>query len=602
MRIVQIRIKNFRCIKTLDFTPVQHNVLIGRVDAGKSSILNALALALDADAGRKYRPVEEMDFFEGKMFDDEKPISIEIEVILSHCSPEEQNHFLDYWEPWDTENQRLIQDAEEISVLDDPKKLFAFRIAFQAKYDTNEKEIVWVWYYPKFSFLGGSVEYRACPRSDREKIGFFLIPAERDISKALSFTRYSALDKALRHDKISLDQEINKIGSELRGVGKFLFANTDFEKLINEIELSVEKLLNLSRDSARKLSFEVSGLGHYDIMNILKAFVLQEGSSKAYPISNQGGGAKQVIVLATLRMLAARKKSCIIAIEEPEVGLHPYMQRALTRDLLKTGCQTIITTHSTHIAQVAKQENLHLMVEAKFGEKGILNTTPCNGLGCSSETIKAVRQNAGHYPLDLLDCHFAPRILLVEGAGDREALPELLRKLSDIEKEKEDFDGLGMAVMPCAGKPTIPKMAPYFKSFGKTVYALVDNEKSTSQLNPEIVASCNCTFIWPAGKAIEKILLDVATEKTLDNFISEVTESGEEYFVEALKRGNSFADKTEAVLRFLKKNKAAHRQFATLLPAEEIPKAVSLLLEKLNKVCSGQDLGKEVLLSDPANP
>jgi putative ATP-dependent endonuclease of OLD family len=599
MRIVQIRIRNFRCIKVLDFSPRRHNIMIGLVDAGKSSILNALSLALDADTGRKFRPVEEMDFFEGKMLDDEgKPISIEIEVTLSHCSPEEQNYFFEYWEPWNTEKRILSENSDEISVLDDKKNLFAFRITFQAKYDTNEKEIVCIWYFPKFSFIGGGTEYKACPRSDREKVGFFLIPAERDINKALSFTRYSALDKALRHDKISLDQEINKIGAKLQGVGNFLFDNKHFGNLIDEIEDSVERLLNLSRDSSRKLTFEVSGLGHYDIMNILKAFVLREGSPKSYPISNQGGGAKQVIVLATLRMLASRKKSCIIAIEEPEVGLHPYMQRALTRDLLKTGCQTIITTHSTHIAQVASQESLHLLVDTIPGTKVILNTIPCKDIACSAETIRTVRQNSGHFPSELLDCHFAPRVLLVEGPGDREAVPDLLRKLSDAAENEEDLDGLGVAVMPCASKESIAKMAPYFKSFKKDVFALIDNEESTSRSNQDIISSCDCTFLWPKGKAIEKVLLDGIAESTLDTFIKEVTEFGDDYFSKTGSAGKTFAGKSDDVFKYLKKNKTAHRQFAALLPVEEISKAAAQFLKELNSVCSGQNLGKEVLLCD----
>jgi putative ATP-dependent endonuclease of OLD family len=599
MQIVKIKINNYRCIKTLIFSPLQHNVLIGRVDAGKSSVLNALALVLDSDVGRKYRPVEEMDFYEGRMFDDEgKALSIEIEVTLSHCSPEEKNQFFEYWEPWNGEKNELLEHADDISVIDNGKNIFAFRIAFKAEYDVTEKEIISLWYYPKFSFIGGNSERRICPRTDREKVGFFLIPAERDINKALSFTRYSALDKALRHDRISLDQEINKIGGTLQGAGALLFENEQFEELIKEVEQSVEKLLHLNRTSSRKLTFEVSGLGHYDIMNILRAFVLPEGAPKAYPINNQGVGAKQVIVLATLRMLAARKKSCIIAIEEPEIGLHPYMQRGLTRDILGTSCQTLITTHSTHIAHVAGRNALHLIIDSKDGEKTILNTTPCNDMGCSAETIRSVQKNAGHYPLDMLECLFAPRVLLVEGPGDREAVPELLRKLSDVDIKKDDLDSLGIGVMPCEGKEAIPKMAPYFRVFNKEVYSLVDNEQSTAESNPQIVAACDCTFIWPERRAIERILLDSVGEGTLDTFIGEVTDYGDSYFAHAGTAKKDFAGKKDDVFRYLKSNKSAHRHFASLIPPGEIAGAVSLLGEKLNAVCTGTNLGSEVILGD----
>ncbi len=600
MQIVKATIHNYRCIKSLSFCPSQHNVVIGRVDVGKSSFLSALALVLDADVGRRFRPVEEMDFYQGNMFDNVgNPVSIEIEVTLSHCSDEEKDNFFEYWEPWDTEKAELIEHAEDISIIDDKKNLFAFRIAVRAAYDANEKEIRCLWYYPKFSFIGGNLEWRACPRTDREKVGFFLIPAERDINKALSFTRYSALDKALRHDRISLDKEITKIGGTLQGAGAYLFENEQFEELINEVEQSVEKLLNLSRDaSSRKLTFEVSGLGHYDIMNILRAFVLPEGSPKAYPINNQGVGAKQVIVLATLRMLAARKKSCIIAIEEPEIGLHPYMQRGLTRDILGTSCQTLITTHSTHIAQVAGRDALHLIIDSRGGEKTIFNTTPGKHMGCSAETIRAVQKNAGHYPLDLLECLFAPRVLLVEGPGDREAVPELLRKLSDIDSKKDDLDGLGIGVMPCEGKEAIPKMAPYFRMLNKEVYSLVDDEPSTDQSNPQIISACDCTFIWPERKAIERILLDSVGESTLDKFIAEVTDYGENYFAHSRASAKDLSGKKEDVFLYLKNKKTGHRHFASLIPRDEIAEAVKRLSVKLNELCSGASLGSEVHLGD----
>lgn len=360
MQIVQVKIINFRCIKNILFTPSNHNIIIGRVNSGKSTLLNAISLVLDPDVSRRYRPVDDLDFFEGKTLDEKgQPIPMVIEITLSNCTEEEKNPFFEYWEPWERDKKRLIENSDNISVLDNENNQFAFRIGFQAKYDLNEREIVHCWYYPKFSFHGGSDEYRTCYRPDREKTGYFLIPAERDISKALSFTRYSALDKALRADKINLENEVGTIAAEVRGVGGHLFDNKDFESLIKEIESQVETMLELNPEIVRKLTFELSGLRHYDIMNVLKAFVQNQGAPQPYPVTNQGMGAKQVITLATLRMLAARKNSCMLGIEEPENSLHPHMQRSLVRDLLRANCQTFITTHSVHVAQVADQENVY---------------------------------------------------------------------------------------------------------------------------------------------------------------------------------------------------------------------------------------------------
>jgi predicted ATP-dependent endonuclease of OLD family len=70
MRIVRIKIDNFRSIKNLIFYPETHNILIGQINSGKSTLLNALALALDPDIGRRSQVVEEMDFYNTKLFEE----------------------------------------------------------------------------------------------------------------------------------------------------------------------------------------------------------------------------------------------------------------------------------------------------------------------------------------------------------------------------------------------------------------------------------------------------------------------------------------------------------------------------------------------------
>ena len=602
MQIVQIKIENYRCIKNILFNPGNHNIIIGRVNSGKSTLLNAISLVLDPDVSRRYRPVDDLDFFEGKTLDENgEPIPMEIEVTLSDCTEDEKNQFFEYWEPWDSVNNNLITDSDDISVLDNANNKFSFRIGFQAKYDLNEREIVHYWYYPKFSFQSGSVEYRNCYRPDREKVGYFLIPAERNISKALSFTRYSALDKALRADKINLENEVGTIAKKVKGVGAHLFDNKDFETLIKEIESQVETMLELNPDIVRKLTFELSGLRHYDIMNVLKAFVQNQGALQPYPVTNQGMGAKQVITLATLRMLAARKNSCMLGIEEPENSLHPHMQRSLVRDLLRANCQTFITTHSVHVAQVADQEHVYAFLDEGNGNKKILNTYPSTTPDYDKETLKAMKRIMWHYPSDVLDSLFSPRTLLVEGPGDREAVPVLIRKLADsVKGEKADLDGLGIAVVPSLGKQVIPKATPYYKHLGKTVYALVDNEKGSASCNIDIVAGCECSFFWGKNTAIEKVLLQDAGEATLNLFIEQIESLGDDFFSQSNIKSKDHEGKKQDVIRYLKK-RHAHRHFAELLPLTEVSKPVKDLWEKLGLICSNKEIHKEVILNASDN-
>jgi len=600
MRIVRVTINNFRTIKSLTFHSSQHNVLIGPLNVGKSTLLNAIALVLDPDVGRRYQAVDEMDFYARNLIDaDDRPVPINIEITVAHCSASDRNDFLEYWEPWNSETKELLEDADNIKILDDKRYEFAFRMAFRAAYDRDEGGISYFWYYPKFSFLEGSAERRVCPRKDREKVGFFLIPAERNVRKALSFSRYSALDKALRADDVSLEKQVADVVAQVKGKGNLLFDNKGFSNLIQEMEKQVEVLLRLRPGIERRILFELSDLGHYGIMNALRAFVALDGQDEAYPISSQGMGAKQVIVLAALRMLSKRRASSILAIEEPETGLHPHMQRSLVDDLLRSASQTFITTHSVHVAQTVGQDHIFCLLDAGNGARRIVPVIPSSEYGYDAKTIRKVTQLCGHHPTDVLDALFAPSVLLTEGVGDREAVPTLLRRLCHVAgSTNRDLDGLGIAIIPCQSKQSIPKIAPYFKTqLGKRVYALVDSEPSTVGDNPKVVAACDYTFIWPERCSIEKVLLLGAKDKSIDAFIHYITNDlGDDYFTNAGSATHDACGKRTDVFRYLKGEKARHRLFAERLPVNEISLPVRQLLDHLNSVSKGEYIGEEVHL------
>lgn len=599
MKIVKAKINNFRTIKNLEFFPSIHNILIGRTNMGKSTLLNAIALVLDPDVSRQPQVINEMDFYGRNYFDEtNNPKIMEVEITLSDLSDEEKRIFLDYWEPWSKEKNELIMESEDIKILDDPNFDFSIRMGFRASYDLEEDEIKYFWYYPKFSFMNGSTEFRPCPRTEREIVGFFLIPAERNVSKALSFSRHSVLDKALRTDEIKLDAQLRLIVDQIKGKGEILFQNAEFNELIEEMEQQVNNLLQLNQGVGRKILFELSDLGHYNLMNILRAFISLDSQDQAYPIATQGTGAKQILVLTALRMLAKRRQRSILAVEEPETGLHPHMQRAIVDELLHSSSQTFITTHSIHVAQVAESSHVFSLVASGKESHKIIPNAPLAFYGCTPDTIKSVNQLNSKYPGEMIDAFFAPSILLSEGPADRQAIPVLLRRLSRLPSATyKDLDTLGVAILPCDSISKIPKVAPFFKNqLGKKVFAVVDNEKSTAEDILKIKQVCDCYFIWPNKFAIEKVLVSTAKEETLDRFMGYVNSDLEDdSFVKSGSIKKNFEEKKSDVADYLKK-RLAHRIFAEKLPLDEIAPSVIRLHKELNLLIAGNGTSKEVNL------
>ena len=66
MNIYAVSIKNFRGISSTNLVLPDHAVLIGDNNTGKSSVLEAIDLALGPDRLSRRPPIDEHDFFEGK--------------------------------------------------------------------------------------------------------------------------------------------------------------------------------------------------------------------------------------------------------------------------------------------------------------------------------------------------------------------------------------------------------------------------------------------------------------------------------------------------------------------------------------------------------
>ena len=73
------------------------------------------------------------------------------------------------------------------------------------------------------------------------------------------------------------------------------------------------------------------------------------GRAKQYPISQLGDGI-QAIIAITFPLFTKKEGPLLVGIEEPELNLHPGMQRTLI-DVLRSfkDCQFLLATHSNHL-------------------------------------------------------------------------------------------------------------------------------------------------------------------------------------------------------------------------------------------------------------
>ena len=110
MRASKVIIKNFRGIKkAAEIDLSKHGVFVGDNNVGKSTILEAIDLVLGPERMRKKPVIDEHDFFAGDYLDEKnKPIKITIEVTVVDLNEEQQRHFKDHLQWWDTDQQCFL--------------------------------------------------------------------------------------------------------------------------------------------------------------------------------------------------------------------------------------------------------------------------------------------------------------------------------------------------------------------------------------------------------------------------------------------------------------------------------------------------------------
>jgi putative ATP-dependent endonuclease of OLD family len=114
LRIVRVHIENFRGIARADLHLEGTTVLLGDNNTGKSTVLEAIELAIGPDRLSRTQAIDEHDFYGGRyLTDDGEPaIKIVVEVVIAGLDDELCTKFRNNLEFWRAADKALIGEGQ----------------------------------------------------------------------------------------------------------------------------------------------------------------------------------------------------------------------------------------------------------------------------------------------------------------------------------------------------------------------------------------------------------------------------------------------------------------------------------------------------------
>lgn len=513
MIIRKVHIQGFRSIKEpLELNLQQVNALIGANNCGKSNILSAIYRVL----GRDW--VTKNTFFENDVYNEDydtdiiidfefdEPFQYEQYVGIPVEIPKVRFFYTRYKKGENSGERRLEKQCLQLN----DKPVFGFKSR------------------PKKGEQPQMVPLTTIPQELQEAFPVIFIGTDRNLKNQLPSSRNSILGTLMKDINADFENPENLIEVGKSGSGKMLPRIERFKQAIDEAirTLRTDEFLALEKaikDNAlkqlgfnpetesEKLDLYFNPLSSLEFYKSLEIYVKEH----EYNINatELGAGFQNAIVLAILKAFEDRKKQgALFLIEEPEMYLHPQMQRSLYKTIRQIGetNQVIYITHSPHFVTIPEFNEIVIVSKNNDGthiKKSTLQT---------SDALK----NKFRKELDpeRNEMFFARKLLIVEGDTEKMAFPEFAKRMGI------DFDGVGSTIIEVGGKRNLIDFVELALSFEIPVGLVYDTDSSDFKKDEkDEEAKYNELLNSYADKGVQVFVFEKNYEGECKKFYSEKT-------------------------------------------------------------------------------
>jgi putative ATP-dependent endonuclease of the OLD family len=494
MRLVKAVISNFRGIQGLtEITFNNFNTIVGKNDAGKSTILKALNVFFnevpfnkdDINVFADTNVTIELYF---KVDDENQIIRYDDETIFVLKEILSEDGLLRIKKVWDITRARITSETyiyrkiyetndylllnkedilelcNQLGIINEEEIEYKeIRIRLAHKLETMATPFYYDYEKLLTSGKSKSKMLNDCLKNVLPKFEYF--PADTSLSD--SDTAIQNFFKKLAQSTI--DQELNKTEIEAPIRNKL---QSVFSKITDKINGIVPE--------EEKVEPEIK----FDWTKLVQATFKSTNEEGSIPLSSRGDGFRRITMMSYFEYLAeqdaSEQQNIIFGFEEPETFLHPSAQENLFDKLVgmsDNGYQIIITTHSPIIVANSKQSDLIHILKADKEYKVNLNI----------EDIKDIALDLGitidNQFITLFDR--AKVLFLVEGIDDVHAFIHI----SNLYKENGLIDytleELGITLIPVGGCDSIKHWVTLdlLKTLDKPFFIYLDSDKESEDGN-----------------------------------------------------------------------------------------------------------------------
>lgn len=522
VHISRLVIRNYRSIKNLDLRFEKgKNVIIGRNNAGKSNIIKAIDLILGESSPtyQKSQNITENDFFKG---DTSSPIYILCQLERDHTDDINYEEiyangygysihaaFRPYWEkdqqtginiaygdskPYTFNLKSIDECCTTIDRLininpDDPTvytryitpkvrhlQLFeeelddkdVFMFIFRARADTGKIVKDMRLLYRSVDSDTWTLAFQSVVRN--ELLQSAIIPAFRDPYTQLRISDYNWYGKLLKHYSVNHDEELFSAFEAVKKASDGIF-----KSLIDEINDSSIRVAFPNTD----ISIQYNPESKKDIHKSALIYV-DDGFNSL--LTDKGSGIQSAVIIGLFDYYTRNVSHCscsLLAIEEPELYLHPHGRRVISNRLdnfLEGGRnQVILTTHSSEFITAA-QDSVNLIVVNKDKDEGTL---------AKNTRFDDPKEHQILVKTENSEMFFAKKVLLVEG-GDKyilEAIAQYYGMTIKPELGKNWLNDNNISIIAVGGKEEFWKYVNKLNELNIENYVLADFDFLLTGLN-----------------------------------------------------------------------------------------------------------------------